>query len=449
MQRTLSIFIALALAGGLAVWMLTGNLVISGASDGASNEKLHFAALCEQKKAGELKKSDVTFWDRTVLGLSCKPEEEVQISAPFLDLCQQRDNESLDISSLTDVEKTALNSICDQPKLAIALDYKLEDDGKEKKSNFKVQTINISPQERTENLIIRGQTAANAKIEIRSETNGIVETIHFEKGNLISAGDLLCSIEPGARASQLQQAKASLSQIEFDYNNGKTLLSQGHITQSRLQQLRSSYDAALAQVKSAEIEMDRLKIYAKVNGIANDPASETGDFLSVGSTCVTLLQNDPLLGVAQVSEQDIGNIKIGTPAEIQLINGVKKSGIVSYISSQSDPATRTFRVEVKIPNEDLAIKDGLTAQVALSLPPIQAYQIPPNAITLNEEGKMGVKTVNNENLVGFEPLTILAEDANSIWATGPKGDIQVITVGQDYVIADEEVIPVIVKAEMQ
>jgi len=434
--------VALLLAGGLALWMFTGNVVISGSETGSSERPLPIANLCEQYKSGTLKKSEASFIERTMLGFSffCKPDEEVQISEAFAPLCLAKEEESPEFVDLTDVEKNALEQICAQENKNVALAYQLEEEQKEK-GLFQVQVLDVIAQERTQTLSARGKTESNAKIAVRAETTGVVEKIHFEKGQFIEVGDLLCTIEPAARQSQLTQAEATLDQATFDYNNAKILFEKGHVTQSRIQQLRSAFDAAKAQVKNANIEINRLNIHSKTRGIVSDPSVEIGDLLSAGSACATIVQNDPILAVAQISEQNIELLQIGTKASVTLLNGMEKQGEISYISTESDPATRTFRVEVKIDNQDLSLKDGQTAQVELMLPTFKAFQIPPDALTLNEQGQIGVKTVNADDIVGFEALKIISEDGDKVWALGNQNILQIITLGQDYVISGEKIIP--------
>ncbi len=82
--------------------------------------------------------------------------------------------------------------------------------------------------------------------------------------------------------------------------------------------------------------------------------------------CINL---DPLLAIGEVSERDLQYLKLGSEADIRLVNGTTVKGTLRYISRDASTATRTFRVEVAIPNEDKTLPAGMTAEITLRSPP--------------------------------------------------------------------------------
>ena len=112
---------------------------------------------------------------------------------------------------------------------------------------------------------------------------------------------------------------------------------------------------------------------------------------------------------------------------------------MSFIATSADEATRTFRVELEVPNPDGLLKDGVTAEFTVFSEDTNAYHLPRSSLVLNDDGIVGIRTLEDKDLVAFQPIRLLGEDDAGVWANGPEGDVRVITLGQDYVAAGETV----------
>ena len=307
---------------------------------------------------------------------------------------------------------------------------------------FRVSYIELRSEVRAETVPVRGRTQANAIIPIKAEISGILNERHVQKGDIVKEGDLVCTIDTGAREANLASAQAQYTQAEGDYSSNKKLADKGYTSETRMRQMKFAMDSAKAQVKQAELELKRTKITANASGIVQDPIAETGNVLNVGDTCVTLVNVDPMLFVGQVSERSVNNLKIGMNASVELITGQKTSGRIKYIAPSADAQTRTFLVEIELENQDKSIRDGLTASANIELPSKPSFRVSPSWLTLADNGEIGVKTIESDNKVGFLPVTILAQTNQGFWISGPAENQRIITFGQEYVIAGEVIEPV-------
>jgi membrane fusion protein, multidrug efflux system len=104
-------------------------------------------------------------------------------------------------------------------------------------------------------------------------------------------------------------------------------------------------------------------------------------------------------------------------------------------------------VEIEIPNADGQIRDGVTSQVTLPAPEVQAHFLSPSLLSLDEQGRLGIKAIGPGNLVLFHPLAILADRPEGIWVDGLPDRITLITVGQEFVRPGQRVDPVPESAE--
>lgn len=293
-----------------------------------------------------------------------------------------------------------------------------------------VTTFSVEPMETT--LTIRGRTEADTKVTVRSETTAIIRARPIEKGQWVNKGTLMCELDVGSREAALARAEAALAQAELDYQAKAALSKKGYASDTQLAAVKAQRDAALVGTKEARLELDRIRILAPISGIVEGAIAEVGDQLKAGDACATLMQPDPMLVVGQVSERDIAQVKKGATAHVRLVTGEELEGTVRYVSPASDIETRTFLVEVEIPNEDRALRDGVTAEARLDLEPVMAHHMSPAHLTLSDDGLVGVMLVQ-DGKAHFAPVSILSNDTGGMWLGGLPQEAQVITVGQEYV----------------
>jgi multidrug efflux system membrane fusion protein len=106
---------------------------------------------------------------------------------------------------------------------------------------------------------------------------------------------------------------------------------------------------------------------------------------------------------------------------------------VSFIASTADDATRSFPIEINLPNASHALRDGITAEAVVNVGAAPVHVLAQSVLTLDDEGVLGIRTVEAGNKVAFHPVTILKDTREGVWVAGLPFKINVITVGQEYV----------------
>jgi len=144
------------------------------------------------------------------------------------------------------------------------------------------------------------------------------------------------------------------------------------------------------------------------------------------------LQLDPIKLVGFVPEAQVDRVVVGAQAGARLSSGREVVGEVTFISRSADPQTRTFRVEITVPNPDQRIRDGQTADILIQTDGTPAHMLPASAMTLSDEGTLGVRVVE-DGIVRFTPVQMLRDTATGVWLTGLPEVADVITVGQEFV----------------
>lgn len=285
---------------------------------------------------------------------------------------------------------------------------------------------------------LRGNTQPNATISVRAETTGILQERHFHKGDKVEVGDLLCTLDAGTREARLAQANASYEQAAADFETNKALREKGLSPSNTANAFEASLKSAKAQLDEAKAELERTKIFAETSGIVQDPIAEVGDMLSAGGTCATLVQLDPLVFVGDVAESKIEAVRLGLPVTVKTITGHVVEGKVSYISPTANASTRAFPVEVELPNADNSIRAGMTAEAEAVMTTIPAHLIPQSVLTLDNDGTLGIRAVE-DGKVAFYAVEIAGDSQKGIWVTGLPAEVEIITIGQEYVVAGQEV----------
>jgi len=88
-----------------------------------------------------------------------------------------------------------------------------------------------------------------------------------------------------------------------------------------------------------------------------------------------------------------------------------------------------------VPNDDLSIRDGQTAEIIIAAEGKSAHLLPQSALTLNDNGQLGVRVVTKDNEADFVPVTVLRDTIDGIWLAGLPEKADVIIIGQEYVVA--------------
>jgi multidrug efflux system membrane fusion protein len=281
-------------------------------------------------------------------------------------------------------------------------------------------------------LTLRGRTVANRNVQVAAETAGLVVSQPLRKGATVSEGETLCRLDKGAREAQLREAEARLAEAQVEAEAATTLSQKGFGAENTRMARDAQLGAAQAAVDLVRLDIERLEIKAPFAGVLESDTAEIGSRLGLGDTCAILIDLSKVKVTGFVSELEVEKIKIGQNAAARLINGREISGEISFISRVSDPETRTYQVEVTLPNPDDSIRDGMTAELHIDLPAQIAHRIPQTALTLDDDGRLGVR-VAEDSVARFYPVTPIREETDGIWVSGLPETASVIVVGQEFV----------------
>ena len=291
-------------------------------------------------------------------------------------------------------------------------------------------------------VIVNGRTEESRKVTLRAETAGPIVAVPGEEGRIVETGEVVAKQSVEDRNARLSETLALVKQREIEFRAAEQLAKKGFRSGTKLAESRAQLDAARAQLKSMRIDLSRTTIKAPFRGILETRYVEKGDYVKAGDNVAKIVDLDPVLAVGFVSERAISALSVGSAGTVTLIDGKTAEGKIRFIATVADSDTRSFRVELEIPNPNHAIRSGLTGELNLPLAPIKAHVVSPAVLTLADDGRIGVRIVDEEDIVRFVPIGILSDTGEGLWVSGLKDGDRLITVGHEYVKAGQKVRPV-------
>jgi multidrug efflux system membrane fusion protein len=291
----------------------------------------------------------------------------------------------------------------------------------------------IAAQPLQSGVLLRGRTEAARSVEVRAETGGRVVSAPLPRGTRVEQGTILCRLDAGTRPAALAEAEARLAEADLTARNTDVLREAGNAAETRRLAAQSALAAARSAVAAMQADLARTEIAAPFAGLLEDDTAETGTLLQPGGLCARVVALDPLRLVGFAAERDVARIQPGAQAGGRLADGQMLAGTVSFVARSADAATRTFRVDITVPNPDGAIRDGQTAELLIATPGVAAHLVPASALTLDDDGHIGVRLADADDMARFARVTVLRDSADGIWVSGLPDPARVIVRGQDYV----------------
>ena len=253
----------------------------------------------------------------------------------------------------------------------------------------------------------RGHTEAKRKVMIKSEIKGRIIKVSVQKGQKVRRGDELVRIDVADRDAHMAEAKALVRQREVEFQAANKLRKKGYRAETQYSAAAAHLDAAHAMVKQMEVALGRTIIRAPFDAIVDSREVELGAYVKDGSGIALLVDEDPYLVVAQVSENDVGQLRRNGKGRAVLVTGQTVEGRINYIAATA---------ELNFPTEQ-----------------ILAHFITPAVLTLNDSGTVGVRCVEAAGKVAFYPVNIIDSGVNGVWVEGLPEQTELIVVGQEFV----------------
>jgi multidrug efflux system membrane fusion protein len=290
-------------------------------------------------------------------------------------------------------------------------------------------------------LVVEGQAIPDRETVVVAETSGHLRDLPSGKGAMLEADAVIARIESDGAEADLRRAAAELERAAREYRNAQELLERGVSTLDRVASARATLAAAEAQRAAAEDALQATTIRAPFAGRLEDLSVDEGEFVSAGVAVARIVDNTPLTVRARIAQQSVAQLRAGQGVRVDFITGETREGTVTFVGANADPETRTFLMEVEVPNADGTIPAGVSARIRIETGETRAHFISPALLVLDERGALGLKTVDEANRVGFFEVEVVKAETGGVWVTGLPDAVSLITIGQGFVRSGEIVEP--------
>lgn len=320
---------------------------------------------------------------------------------------------------------------------------------------------------------LSGQALAEDDATIRPLVDGVITDILYRAGTMVKKGDLLFQIEPDSYKAALEAARAGLDSAEAAVPLAQENLSryqqlagtgvtQAQVDSARtdLRQAQAAVSVAKADLRSAEIQLQRTNIVSPITGMVETAQVSIGDLVTAGQADVltTVTRLDPIfvdlseasLKMLAIRERfDSGEITQGAKIDARLLleNGKQYAtrGTVESVGRKVSASTGTLRVRVKFDNPEQLVLPGMFLRVNLTLGQINAYRIPQLAAKAQPDGTLTVWILDSEQHA--KKLSLIATGThNNAWVIeqGLQGSVSILVDNLDNLQEGTRIQPVAV-----
>lgn len=303
------------------------------------------------------------------------------------------------------------------------------------------------------------------KARLYAKVAGYVDRIHVDIGDRVVRGQVLAELDIPEMAPQYAQARAQLAEAEAEhvravaedelqrviYDRSTSLRQRASITEQDLDQAKASHRRAAAEVALAQARIESLRArlgqleammeYAKIrapfDGMVTERFVDPGALVQSATASndvypvVTVQRLDKMRVVVAVPEREAAAVEPGQPATLvaNALPAKEFAGAVSRCAGALDPATRTMRVEVDVPNAQAELKPGMYGSLVITLAQRENALTVPASAVVSEKDRRFVYVVRHGRAHKV-PVTIGADDAIRAEVTsGLDADSAVVVSG--------------------
>jgi RND family efflux transporter MFP subunit len=310
-----------------------------------------------------------------------------------------------------------------------------------------VEVIPVEQAPPTQALTLPGETQGWYSSTIYARVNGYVASWVADIGDRVKKDQVLATIDTpdldaqlDAAQAQLKASQAEVNVKEADVDFAKTTYERwqgspkGVVSDQEREDKKARYAVAVAELNAAraKVNLDKAnvnrltfltqfkKVTAPYDGVITSRRVDIGDLVTAGSTS----GNTPLYGIAQseqirvfanVPQAASADLNVGAMARVTTTDqsGRVFEGKIARTSESIDPQARTMRVEVDLPNSDLALIPGMYVEVEFQLKPTSFVQVPASALIFRASGPQ-VAVIGNDSRVKFQDVTIGRDNGNLV-----------------------------------
>jgi membrane fusion protein (multidrug efflux system) len=273
-----------------------------------------------------------------------------------------------------------------------------------------MQVVGVKVEARpvVETLSLVGSITANEAVDIKAETEGIVQEILFEEGQPVEKGQLLLRLDDTKLAASLAEAESSFKLSTANFERAKQLLRDTLISQQEFDQAAATYELNRATLELKRRQLKDTRVVAPFAGLTGARQVSPGQVINKETLLTTLVDLDPVKVEVNVPERYLQQLALGQALEFSVaaFPGKKFKGEVYFISPQINESLRTALVKARIPNADHRLRGGMFASLDLTLQVREAALVIPEPALMSNGDNFSVFVVDKDSKAQLRPVQV-------------------------------------------
>lgn len=248
-------------------------------------------------------------------------------------------------------------------------------------------------------LELQGNVDTKQNIVIYPETQGILTKVYVKEGDKVVNGQLLATIDDGGLSQQLAQLQIQSDLAKTTFERQKRLWDQKIGSEIQFLQAKSSFESQQQMVNQLKSQLEKNSLRAQFSGIVDDVMIQQGSVVAPQSPVIRMVNLNDMYIETDVPESYITDVVVGKNVQIEFpVLGKTIQGKIRQAGNFINPANRTFKIEVAVPNADKMIKPNLTAKLKINdYTNNKAILIPQNIISENANGEQYIYIIENKD----------------------------------------------------
>ena len=262
-----------------------------------------------------------------------------------------------------------------------------------------ITTIPAMESEFVHFLELQGSVQTKKNLVLYPEYSGVLTHVYVTEGQQVSQGQTLAKIDDGGLSQQLSQMQIQADLAKTTFERQKRLWDQNIGSEIQYLQAKSSYEAQQQAINSLKQQLAKTVVTAPFSGTIDDVISEQGSVVSPGQVPLFRIVNlSDMYVETDVPERFLPDVTKGKTVKVNFpVLNKTIDATIRQAGSFINPANRTFKVEIEIPNSDGSIKPNLTAKLKINdYTNSNAILIPLNVISENSQGQQYVYIIKDK-----------------------------------------------------
>lgn len=281
-------------------------------------------------------------------------------------------------------------------------------------------------------LKLSGHTKPMNQGVLKANFKAVVAKVLIQKGRVVKKGDVFLVLSCPEIEKRFIEAKARHKQKLAEYEAAKKLTRKALKSENTYLETEADYELAVANLYKAETDANELKVTAQEDGYLEECYVHVGDTVLASDKLVQVIYEHADQVRLYVAEDNIGLLKIGMKANVNIAHH-QYLGEVSGISKMADAGTRNFYVDLTIKTNTNSFPYGATAEARVELPPRKGFWINASALTLNDDGVLGIKILENDK-VAFVAVKLSSLTEEGAYVEYDASVLRLISYGGEFLL---------------